>query len=104
MSIEGFSVGQMVTIGSGANLEKVVVSSITAARRRNGMGRNYNAPAIPDTVTLSLPLKNSYEAGQPFSGSGITLTAPLKKNHESGAQLASNLPTPGMPNRYFKKP
>jgi len=104
MSIEGFSVGQMVTIGSGANLEKVVVSSITAARRRNGMGRNYNAPAIPDTVTLSLPLRNSYEAGQPFSGSGITLTAPLKKNHESGAQLASNLPTPGMPNRYFKKP
>ncbi len=104
MSIEGFSVGQMVTIGSGTNPEKVVVTTLTAARRRIGMGRNFNTPAIPDTITISSPLKKSYESGQQFSGSGITLTAPLKKNHESGAQLASNLPTPGMPNRFFKKP
>jgi hypothetical protein len=34
------------------------------------------------------------------SGSGITLTAALTQAHAGGAQVATNLPTPGAPNRY----
>lgn len=105
LSVEGFNVGQTITVGSGANLEKVAIASISAARRRMGYGgRNQNAPVVTDTITVTAPLKYAHDLNAQVSGSGITLTAPLTKNHESGALIASNLPTPGMPNRYFKKP
>ena len=105
LGVEGFSVGQSITVGNGANLDKVVITSISAPRRRMGMwGRNQNAPVVTDTITVSTPLKFTHEKNEQVSGSGITLTKPLTKNHETGALIASNLPTPGMPNRYFKKP
>jgi len=112
LSVEGFSVGQSITVGSGVNSEKVVIASLSAARRRGGMGmgmmgmgnRNANSPVVTDTIRVSLPLKNAFESGIQVSGSGISLTAPLTKNHETGALLANSLPTPGMPNRYYKKP
>jgi hypothetical protein len=36
------------------------------------------------------------------AGTGITLTGALAKAHAGGAQVASDVPTPGAPNRYFK--
>jgi len=104
LGMEGFSVGQTITIGSGANPEKVVIASISVPRRRGGFGgRNQNAPVVTDTIMVSLPLKNSYETGVLVSGSGITLTAQLTKNHIRGELIASDLPTPGMPNRFYRK-
>jgi hypothetical protein len=105
---EGFAAGQNILVGSGASVEKAVVASI-AARRRGGMGGgmgfggNANATAVPDTLTLTAPLKASYSVGAQVSGTGITLGAPLKKEHVSGSQLANFVPTPGMPNRYAKR-
>lgn len=100
---QGFNVGQNVIISNGESQEKAVVVSIAAARRRFG-GRNNNAPAPSDTIMVSSPLKNAYATGAQLSGTGITLTSPLKNEHKSGELIASDLPTPGMPNRFYKKP
>jgi hypothetical protein len=102
-SAQGFNIGQRIVIGHSDQQEKSVIISIATARRRYG-GRNANIPVPPDTLKVAVPLKRSYEAGVSLSGTGITLTAPLKKEHFSGEQLASDLPTPGMPNRYYRKP
>jgi hypothetical protein len=96
-SIEGFSAGQTITIGSGANLETAVVASSTDKRRfwwrPQGEG--------PTTfVTVAEALANSHNVGEEVSGSGITLATPLTKIHEMGAQLSSNIPTPGAPNQF----
>lgn len=101
--VEGFSSGQTLIIGSGANQEKIMVASVSAVRRRFNF-RNNNAPTVYDTLFVVQPLRNAYTEGASVAGSGITLAAPLRKDHEKGAQMAANLPTPGMPNQYFRKP
>jgi hypothetical protein len=98
--VEGFNAGQTISIGNSSNLETAVVANIAAVRRRFG------APgSIPaDTITVAKPLKYAHAAGAQVSGSGITLTSPLTMAHNIGSQVAGNVPTPGEPNQYFRKP
>jgi non-reducing end alpha-L-arabinofuranosidase len=100
-SSEGFSAGQTITLDNGSNLEKVVVAAVKPAPRRFGP-RNSTAPV--DTLAIVAPLAMEHSAGAQVSGSGITFASPLTKAHEAGTQVAGNLPTPGAPNQYFKKP
>jgi hypothetical protein len=86
----GFSAGQTITIDSGANQETAVVAS--AAGGRGGA-----------RITVATPLAHGHAAGAPVSGSGITLATRLSRAHASGAQVAASLPTPGAPNRYYRR-
>ena len=86
----GFSAGQTITIDSGANHETAVVASTTGGR--GGA-----------TITVAAPLTFAHAAGAQVSGTGITLTAALTQAHASGAQVASNVPTPGAPNQYYRR-
>ena len=91
----GFSAGQTITIDSGANHETAVVASTTRRQRRR---QRLAAPRSPSTA----PLTFAHAAGAQVSGTGITLTAALTQAHASGAQVASNVPTPGAPNQYYR--
>jgi hypothetical protein len=86
----GFRPGETIAIDSGANSETAVVASVS--------GRG--APAI----ALAQPLKYAHGAGAQVSGTGITFTTPLTHAHAGGAQLADSAPTPGAPNRYYRRP
>jgi len=86
----GFSTGQAITIGDGANAETAVVASIA----------RFPVPGI----VVSAPLTQVHAVGAQVSGTGITLTAPLTHAHAVGTQAADNLPTPGAPNQYSKRP
>ena len=90
----GFSAGQTITIDSGANQETAVVVSIGRVFGPGGPGGGA-------TISVAEPLKSAHSAGVQVSGTGITLTAALTQAHASGAQVASNVPTPGAPNRYY---
>ena len=92
----GFSAGQTITIDSGANQETAVVAATTGGGRGGGRGG-----AGAATVIVA-PLKSAHAAGAQVSGSGITLTTALTQAHASGAQVASNVPTPGAPNKYSR--
>jgi hypothetical protein len=94
----GFTAGQTITIDSGANQETAVIASTTGGGRGGGPGRGGAGP----TITVTAPLKIAHAASAQVSGSGIILTAALTKPHASGAQVASDLPTPGAPNRYYR--
>jgi hypothetical protein len=85
----GFSAGQAITIDSGAGYETAVVASITGGR--GGA-----------SIAVTAPLRFAHAAGVQVAGTGITLTGALAKAHAGGAQVASDVPTPGAPNRYFK--
>ena len=85
----GFREGQTITIDTGADSENAVIASI---RRLGG-----------PTITLGAPLAHAHATGAPIAGSGITLAAPLTRAHASGAMISDNIPTPGAPNRYYKK-
>jgi hypothetical protein len=98
--VEGLSAGQTISIGSGANGEKAVVASITVGRRR--FGSRSTGPI--DTIAVTVPLKHAHAVGAQVSGSGITFAAPLTMPHDNGAQVASDIPTPGEPNHYVRKP
>jgi non-reducing end alpha-L-arabinofuranosidase len=89
-SVIGFRDGQTITIDSGANSETGVVASI----------RRFGATAI----TVARPLTHAHTAGAQVSGTGITLTSALARAHARGAQLADNVPTPGAPNHYSRRP
>jgi hypothetical protein len=89
----GFSAGQTITVDSGANSETAVVLSISGGGRGGGMS----------AITIAAPLTFAHPAGAQISGSGITLTAALKRPHASGVQIVSDIPTPGAPNKYFRK-
>jgi hypothetical protein len=95
----GFSAGQTIAIDSGANQETAVVAGINGG----GRGGRGGGPGAGATITIAAPLKSAHAAGAQVSGSGITLTAALTKAHDSGAQIASNIPTPGAPNKYYRK-
>jgi hypothetical protein len=85
----GFSPGQTITIGSGANSEAAVVVS---APRRGAA-----------TITVAAPLTFAHAAGAQVSGAGITLTTALARAHASGTPVAGNVPTPGAPNQYDRR-
>jgi hypothetical protein len=97
---EGFSPGQTITIDEVTNPETAVIAKVAAGRRR--FGSRTASPA--DSVTLVQPLKYTHAPGASVSGSGITLAKPLSRAHDTGTQIADNLPTPGAPNKYFRKP
>jgi hypothetical protein len=99
-SVEGFNTGQTITIDGGTNLETAVVASIAAGRRRFGS----RTPGPADSVTFAMPLKYAHAAGVQVSGSGISLAKPLTQVYDAGTQVADNLPTPGAPNKYYRKP
>jgi hypothetical protein len=92
----GFTAGQTIAIDNGANQETAVVASASFGGRGGGRG----APGAGATVTVGAPLKFAHAAGAQVSGTGITLTTALTKAHNSGAQVASDVPTPGAPNKY----
>jgi hypothetical protein len=46
----------------------------------------------------------AHAEGAQVSGSGITLATALTRAHDSGAQLTGNVPTPGAPNQYYRRP
>jgi hypothetical protein len=81
----GFTADQTITIDNGANQETAVVASASA------------------TITVAAPLQFAHAAGAQVSGTGITLTAALTKAHASGAQVAGDVPTPGAPNKYYRR-
>jgi hypothetical protein len=85
----GFNNGQTITIDSGPNSETAVVASIS----RFGAS----------TITVTAPLTRAHAAGAQLSGTGITLTSALTRAHATGAQVADNVPTPGAPNRYYRR-
>jgi hypothetical protein len=93
----GFSAGQTITIDSGANQETAVVSATTGGRG-GGPGRG----GAGATITVTAPLKSAHAAGAQVSGTGITLTAALTQAHASGAPVASDVSTPGAPNKYYR--
>jgi hypothetical protein len=99
-SSEGFSTGQTIAIDNGVNQETAVIASVTAGRRRFGS----RTVTPTDTLTLTMQLKYEHTAGAQISGSGITLTRPLIMAHDSGVQVAGNIPTPGAPNQYYRRP
>jgi non-reducing end alpha-L-arabinofuranosidase len=102
-NIEGFGSGQTITIDSGSGIETAVVASVVAARRRFGP-RTANMPTPTDSIAVTVPLTKEHAVGAQISGSGITLSAQLAKAHDNGAQVTGNLPTPGGPNQYVRKP
>jgi hypothetical protein len=87
----GFRDGQTITIDSGTNSETAVVAAV-----RRGFGGT--------TITVAAPLTRAHSAGAQVSGTGITLAAALARAHAIGAQVTDNVPTPGAPNRYDRKP
>lgn len=89
-SISGFSEGQTITIGDGENSETVVAASV----------RRFPTSAI----TIAAPLTQAHAAGSQVSGTGITLSSALTRAHTSGTQITDNVPTPGAPNEYSRKP
>jgi hypothetical protein len=92
-STAGFAAGQTITIDSGANTETAVI----AATAGGGRGGN------PITITVTVPLTRAHAVGAQVSGSGITLTSALSRAHGIGTQVISGVPTPGAPNRYFRR-
>ena len=90
VSVTGFRDGQTINIDPGANSETVVIASI----------RRFGGTAI----TVASPLTRVHAAGAQVSGTGITLTIGLTHAHAIGAQIGENVPTPGAPNRYNRKP
>ena len=55
-------------------------------------------------ITVTARLTRSHAVGTQVCGSGITLTAPLTLAHDNGTLVVNNVPTPGAPNQYFRKP
>ncbi len=95
----GFSAGQTITIDSGANHETAVVASTTGGGR-GGPGRGAPGGAA---ITVAAPLTLAHVAGAQVSGTGITLATALTRAHAGGAQIASDVPTPGAPNKYRRR-
>jgi|WetSurMetagenome_2_1015567.scaffolds.fasta_scaffold00021_26 non-reducing end alpha-L-arabinofuranosidase len=98
--VEGFNAGQPITIDNGTTRETAMIASIIPARRR--FGATGNTPA--DSIAVTAPLKFAHASGAQVSGSGITFAAPLTRSYNNGTTVAGNIPTPGAPNQFFKKP
>ncbi len=83
----GFSAGQAITIDSGMNNETAVVQTV-------GFGRS------GFEITVTAPLKFAHATGAQVAGTGLTLSKALTRTHDRGAQVITDLPTPGAPNKY----
>jgi hypothetical protein len=92
----GFAAGQTITIDSGASAETAVVVSTAGGGRGGGGG-------APITVTVAAPLRSAHAVGAQVSGTGITLTTALTRAHAGGARVTTAVPTPGAPNRYYRR-
>jgi hypothetical protein len=90
----GFSAGQTIIIDSGANRERAIIASIT----RRGFGGFGGG-----TITVAAPLSFAHAEGAQVAGTGINLTTSLTRAHDIGVQVAGDVPTPGAPNRYYKR-
>ena len=88
-----FIPGQAITIDSGANVETAVVVSGGGRGGRGGQAGGIS-------ITVSAPLARPHAAGSHISGTGITVLGALARAHDVGAPVASDLPTPGAPNKY----
>jgi hypothetical protein len=88
-SAVGFAVGQTITIDTGANTETATIFNI---------GRR-GSP----TITVNAPLTHGHKAGAHVSGSGITFSSALKLPHAAGTPIATDIPTPGVPNKYSNR-
>ena len=86
----GFREGQTISIDNGANAETATIANVS---------RRFGSTAI----AVTSPLTHAHAAGAQVSGSGITLTSALTRDHAIGAQVTDNVPTPGAPNKYYKK-
>ncbi len=136
-SIQGFGVGETISIDQGANLETAVIAKVgSAGASKASSAISAGATAIPvtgmagfspgdtitidsganaetavvafttwwnSTVTVKESLSRTHEAGVQVSGTGITLNSALTRPHSSGAQVSDYSPTPGAPNRYYRK-
>ena len=138
-SVEGFDVGQKITIDTGANVETAIIATVgTAGATTVGTSTDVGATVIPvasaigfrdgqtitidsgansetavvasirrfgaTSITVTAPLIHAHAAGAQVSGTGITLTAVLSRAHAIGAQVYHNIPTPGAPNHYLRRP
>jgi hypothetical protein len=86
----GFAVGQAVVIDNGANRENATIAAMQGGR---GGAR----------LTVSPALRFAHPSGALVAGSGITLAAPLARAHAAGAQVITDLPTPGAPNKVSRR-
>jgi hypothetical protein len=89
-----FVPGQTIVIDSGLNQETAMFVSGGGGR---GGGRAGQAGI---SIGVSAPLTRAHAVGAQVSGTGITIMGGLEKAHEAGVPVASDLPTPGGPNRY----
>lgn len=85
----GFKEGQAITIDENARAETAQATSVRQSER--GV-----------LISLAVPLQFAHAAGVPIGGTGITFTSALTKAHPAGAQIVSDAPTPGMPNKYSR--
>jgi hypothetical protein len=90
VSVIGFREGQTITVDTGANSETALIASI----RRFGV----------TSITVTAPLIHPHAAGTQVSGTGIDVASPLTRPHAIGAQIYDNIPTPGAPNDYSRRP
>jgi hypothetical protein len=75
-----------------------IIDSITRPRR---FGRRGDSGGI--SIAIAAPLTKAHAKGAQVSGSGITFATALARTHDSGAQVATNVPTPGAPNQYYRR-
>jgi hypothetical protein len=90
-SAAGFTASQTIAIDSGANRETAAIVSTTGGGRGGGA-----------TITVA-PLTRAHAAGAQVSGTGITITGALSRAHPAGSPVTSDVPTPGAPNRYYRR-
>ena len=88
-NVTGFREGQTIAIDGGANAEPAVIDSIHIWGETS--------------IVVKTPLTHAHAAGAQVSGTGITLTTALTRAHAIGAPVADNVPTPGAPNRYYRR-
>jgi hypothetical protein len=88
-SAVGFAVGQTITIDTGANTETAAILNV------GRMGSS--------TITVNAPLTHGHNPGAHVSGSGITFSSALKLPHAAGTPIATDIPTPGAPNKYSNR-
>jgi hypothetical protein len=86
-SVNGFTVGQAIVIDNDANSENTTVAAVSAGR-------------VGPVITVIAPLSRPHAAGAHIAGTGITLNGALTKVHANGAQVLTDPPTPGAPNKY----
>jgi len=103
-SVEGFDVGQTITIDTGANAETAVIATVgTAGATTVGTSTEAGTTVIPvasatgfrDGQTITIDSGANSETAivasiRRFGATSITVTAPLSHAHASGAQISGS--------------